>query len=65
MSFRCEICKQPQPDHTKPVRVVTEEREKIYPPRYRSDRTLIDEGGVGTEIVKEKSLCQPCARRLQ
>lgn len=54
MSFRCDNCKEavrvtdkePRPT---PVRVVAQRREKEY-----------QGGGLGWEIVKEKSLCPPC-----
>jgi hypothetical protein len=33
MSFTCGLCGKPQVAGTKPVKVVTEKRDKIYPPQ--------------------------------
>jgi len=62
MSFICEGCFRPQETYDKPVRFVSETREKIYPKRYAKDgKTVIDNGGKGIEIVKEMNLCGYCS----
>lgn len=61
MSFRCEWCKESQPNGTKPTRLVIETRERIYLPRYDRSGAKIDNGGKGTEIVKEMNVCSGCA----
>lgn len=54
MSFTCQVTG----NHIdgKPRRVITETREKIYPPRYKiidGAQRCIDNGGHGVEIAKE------------
>ena len=61
MSFKCDGCQKTQANRDKPIRVVAETREKIYPIRYAKDgKTVIDNGGRGTEIAREINLCAPC-----
>jgi len=61
MSFRCEGCGKVPGVQRKPIRVVVETREKIYPVRYAKDgKTVIDKGGKGSEIVREMNLCSFC-----
>ena len=63
MSFKCDKCGKVQPPRSKPVRLVTEYRDKVYPPRFDSNHVCIDNGGKGREIVGETIYCQPCALR--
>lgn len=61
--FICDKCKQLQPLHSKPILTVIEQREKVYPVIYAEDgKTILDNGGVGVETVKEVNLCQECAK---
>lgn len=56
MSFICDFCGQPVPHNVKPVQVITEKREKNYPPS-----AFNEEGAHGWEIVKSKNACcQAC-----
>lgn len=52
MSFRCEFCKEKQPDRERPVRVVTKVRV-----RERDDLNYY----FGWQIAQEKNACVPCA----
>jgi hypothetical protein len=65
MSFVCEECHKPQPDRTKPHRVVTETRPKEYTRPIRNehgqDIGRVEVVGQGTEIVHEAMLCGECA----
>lgn len=47
MSFRCEKCDEPQPNRTKPVKLVT------------AWRTIEDRAG--KQIAREKMFCGTCA----
>lgn len=60
MSFRCEKCGKAQKPRTKPIRVVTEMRDKVYPQRFDDEDNIIDSGGVGREIVSEIQICLEC-----
>lgn len=62
MSFRCDNCNKVQPAYSKPIKVITETRNRIYPKRFADleQKIVIDNGGVGTEVVKEVDLCQDC-----
>ena len=70
MSFICASCKTPSDDGEKPVRVVMEDRFKVYP--YRAEANLVeidgekkwqaDCGGEGREIAKEGLICPRCAQ---
>ena len=53
MSFKCDYCSEPQENHTKPNRVVTETRNVTY-------KTNDGQTPSGTEIVKEVDLCMDC-----
>ena len=58
MSFRCEFCGEAQPAGSKPIRVVTLWRDKLYPVRFARDgKTIIDRGGRGKEVAAEKNSC--------
>ena len=63
--FRCPRCDVVAEPTVRPARVVVEARVKTYPERryrLRGDRKdRIDPGGVGTETVREVSLCAGCA----
>ena len=59
MSFRCEECGI---HAKKPTKNVALRRYKKYPKRFAEDgKTIIDAGGQGWEIVREKMLCKGCA----
>lgn len=61
MSFKCDKCKESQLPGTKPFRVVTKRRKRIYPLRLAEDgKTVIDKGGHGWEIAHEMNLCNDC-----
>ncbi|MDY6866629.1 MAG: hypothetical protein SVT56_01805 [Chloroflexota bacterium] len=64
MSFICELCGNPQPNRTQPVRIVTESRERIYPEvRDEKDPSIVlIEESQGWEIVKEVDACKECAQ---
>ena len=75
--FRCEVCLLPVGPGIRAHRFVVETREKKYPIRPRANRVIRasengkskerfadDPGGVGWEIVQERSVCPCCARRL-
>lgn len=53
---RCQVC---QKSVQRAQRVVTETRSKTYEPRFR-DKTCVDKGGTGTEIVSEIVACSGC-----
>ncbi len=58
MSFRCEECGK---HAKKPTKIVTLRRYKKYPKRLgKDDTTVIDAGGQGWEIKKEKMICKEC-----
>jgi len=61
MSYNCKKCLKHYTG--KPVKVVVETREKIYPPRNWDDRLrkFEDPGGRGFEIVSEQIMCPECA----
>lgn len=50
MSFICNDCKTQQPNKTKPVKVIKQRRDKLYP-----------NGGRGWEIVRVADCCKPCS----
>ncbi len=54
MSFKCDNCNEPQPNDTKPSKVVVETRNVTY--KARGD----GQAPTGTEIVKEVDLCVVC-----
>ena len=63
MSYRCEgPCRRKKGPGSKPIRIVTKTRAKVYPPRYVNGE-MVDKGGEGREIVEEKNFCPDCARR--
>ena len=53
--FKCEKCGKNIGPSISPVVVITEKREKVYPPRTKEDRE-----GRGWEIVKEIRVCPSC-----
>lgn len=68
MSFRCDECGNSQPAGTGPVRVTTEVRKVQYVLSAERARIAQKEGKrlgpfQGREIVREKNLCQSCARK--
>lgn len=68
MSFICQKCEEAQPKGTEPVKVVVETRKKNYPVRYgtfEGKTVTIDEGGTGTEIVRELTVCAACAAKMK
>lgn len=64
MSFRCGLCGKKYGSRQKPNMVVIETRQKVYPVRtavgFDGHTVVIDNGGVGVEIVKEVKSCQFC-----
>lgn len=70
--FFCGFCKKTtQPGETKTM-IVTKTRTKEYPKRYgagggvHGDRErVVDQGGVGQEILEEKPACPACALKIQ
>ena len=68
MSFKCEQCRQSQPTRSHPITVVTERREKIYPPqehKRKDGKWWTSPGGVGWEIAREMRVCKACAAEMQ
>jgi hypothetical protein len=65
MSFICYSCKKPQPNRTKPIKIVLETRRKIYPVRRNKENEVIDKGGIGRETVKDAYICKYCARKRE
>ena len=63
MSFVCQSCNRSQENGVKPIKVVIQTREKIYPVRYVG-KIVIDNGGRGTEIVKEINMCELCFNKF-
>ncbi len=73
--FRCQLCQTVVPAGTRTTKIVVATRKKFYSsrgsapqmggPRFRGRRTEpakpYDKGGVGTEIVREASVCPDCA----
>jgi hypothetical protein len=59
--FRCDECKEISKPSEKPVRVVVETRNKIYPMRPQA----YDPGGTGTEIVREILVHSTCKDQLK
>ena len=55
MSFRCELCRKPQPNCVQPTKVATEIRLKNY----------ALEGTVGFEVVREKNVCESCVDEVE
>ncbi len=75
--FVCDLCKTPvgfaveeDKDGEKrirppqPVRLVVASRDKVYRSRVytKGEVSVIDPGGVGSEIVREVNACKTCAR---
>lgn len=58
MSFRCEFCGQPQAARARPVRVVTEVRERTI--KLYDETPSYD----GWEIAQEKNACESCAAEV-
>lgn len=66
--FRCGVCGNVGPPHTKAANVVLEARSRHYPlrlkaNRFRKDRQkkwTDDPGGQGSEIVREVKACPSC-----
>ena len=61
--FKCQSCKRVSELYEKPLTFIVETRKAIYEERWEGDgrkRELADKGGIGTEIVKEVSLCHRC-----
>jgi hypothetical protein len=65
VSFKCQKCGLPQPAGIGPTVIVVETRARIYPERLRKDKTVLDRGGEGREIVRELSVCKSCAARMK
>jgi len=62
MSFPCQICKTPQKEGTRPIKVVLDKRERVYKNSfYNDDEKLVTKSSSGWEIVKEADACQECA----
>jgi hypothetical protein len=73
--FRCELCDTIVPARTPATKIVLQTRPRTYEPRggdrnerrgFRGrrgprKRPPFDKGGVGTEIVREASVCPRCA----
>jgi len=57
MSFKCQICKTPQPARTKPHKVVTETRDMQYVNLDVNGNAKIS---VGFETVREVNMCEKC-----
>ena len=54
MSFRCNVCDEPQPIGHAPIRIVTKTRAKDAPETSKPC----------TEIAEEKDCCPPCSERI-
>lgn len=78
--FRCQSCETVVPAGTRAQRVVVQTRQKTYEPRgdrpgsdrgsrFRGRRVkkkrVFDQGGTGTEIVRELLVCPTCAERYE
>lgn len=79
--FRCDRCHAVVPAGTRATKIVVETRTKVYEsrggltrefPRMRRPmgrrarrQSTFDKGGVGTEIVREISVCPKCAAEHQ
>lgn len=61
MSFRCDGCREAQPDKTRPVVVVVAQRRVKYSCRVWDDRREKVVEGTGLETVKEAKFCPSCA----
>lgn len=64
MSFRCQKCGQSQPVNTRPIAVVVETREKIYPQMHHrgvDGKPFLGPAGHGHETVTELRCCHACA----
>lgn len=59
MAFRCDKCGNSQEAGTKPVRVVTETRDREYEHHDRRDSFV--KLSRGHEIVRMEDHCPPCA----
>lgn len=64
MSFKCESCKKIGKSGEKPVRQVVETKlvghyQNLYNPEER--RVEYVQTGTGTQIVRERDVCKPCA----
>lgn len=65
--FICQKCGSVVGPGVSPIKKVVETRTKEYPQRWSYDeqgnrKDMIDKGGTGTEIVREETLCQECAK---
>ena len=56
--FKCQRCRRITEPGEKSTLIVTETREKVYPPRKG------DPGGSGFETVSEIQVCESCAKEL-
>lgn len=56
MSFRCSICKEPQPVGVRPVHHVAVYQRREYQGTYSIS--------LGTEVRSEQKLCEPCAEAV-
>lgn len=61
MSFRCEVCGEPQDAGTKPVNLLVESRDRQYENKYRRENKTVTVKSHGWEIVKELRVCNNCA----
>lgn len=61
MSFRCEACKTARPVKERSVQLVVRTTNFTHPARYNANGDCIDNGGKGTQIVREKRVCKNCA----
>lgn len=62
--FKCESCKKFSKPGDKATKVIVEERQMVYPPRYKEDefgrQAIIDKGGEGFETIREVTVCPAC-----
>ncbi len=69
MSFRCEVCKTPQPPRSTLHKLVTEIRTVSYEPQQATERGFaphrFKKPSLGSEIVKEISACERCFTKLR
>jgi hypothetical protein len=66
--FKCQICGEQQPVGVHVNKVVLATRPKEYPQRYAgagASQRIVDQGGVGTEIVREVNACGICAIKVR
>jgi hypothetical protein len=60
--FKCYFCGKDSKPREKTIKKVLKTRKKTYPERRNSLGKVVDNGGVGTEIVQEVEFCQKCGR---